>query len=201
MAGGRKLAFCKEQALDAAMQVFWKKGFHGASLADLTEGMGINKPSMYATFGNKEELFVQATEYYMEKFGKSHTQYLHELDKPLKERLQNYLMSVIAGQCNEKLPKGCYISLCVAEAAGEEMPESALETVSRVSLYTLSILTQLFAEDSEARDLGLDNNAEEKALFLVAVLNGTAVMARAGKNQQDLSQLVSYALAGVDLAD
>ena len=59
MSGGRKIAFDKQHALAAAMHVFWKKGFSGASLADLTTAMGINKPSLYAAFGNKESLFIQ----------------------------------------------------------------------------------------------------------------------------------------------
>ena len=61
MAGGRQRSFDKQQALENAMRVFWQKGFIGASLMDLTESMGINKPSMYAAFGNKEQLFIQAT--------------------------------------------------------------------------------------------------------------------------------------------
>ena len=59
MAAGRPRSFCTEKALDSAMQVFWRKGYEGASMAELTEAMGMNKPSIYAAFGNKEELFRQ----------------------------------------------------------------------------------------------------------------------------------------------
>lgn len=61
---GRPRAFDKEVALEKALEVFWRKGYDGTSLADLTEAMGINKPSMYSTFGNKDQLFLQAIELY-----------------------------------------------------------------------------------------------------------------------------------------
>ena len=66
MVSGRRKSFDEDQALGSAMEVFWAKGYVGASLSDLTKSMGINKPSMYSTFGNKEALFIKATEYYIE---------------------------------------------------------------------------------------------------------------------------------------
>src|SRR5690349_21378862 len=64
---GRPRAFDESTALDAAMEVFWRKGYEGASLSDLTDAMGINRPSLYAAFGNKEDLFEKALDRYAEK--------------------------------------------------------------------------------------------------------------------------------------
>src|ERR1700721_458843 len=61
---GRPRSFNTEDALDAAMQVFWSKGYEGASLADLTAAMGINRPSLYAAFGDKEALFRKVLDRY-----------------------------------------------------------------------------------------------------------------------------------------
>src|SRR5258708_26956780 len=63
---GRQLGFVENEALEAAMRVFWEKGYEGATLADLTEAMGINRSSMYATFGDKEALFRLAIDRYAE---------------------------------------------------------------------------------------------------------------------------------------
>ncbi len=66
MVQGKNKSFDETTALTAAMNVFWQKGYVAASLTDLTKSMGINKPSMYHTFGNKEALFVKSTKYYIE---------------------------------------------------------------------------------------------------------------------------------------
>src|SRR5437763_13880440 len=65
-APGRQRAFDTDRALDRALEVFWRKGYEGASLADLTKAMGINRPSLYAAFGSKEELFRKALDRYLE---------------------------------------------------------------------------------------------------------------------------------------
>src|SRR5437870_1873268 len=64
MAMGRPRAFDIDKALDCALLIFWRKGYEGASLSDLTEAMGINRPSLYAAFGNKENLFRESLDRY-----------------------------------------------------------------------------------------------------------------------------------------
>ena len=64
MAAGRPRSFCTEKALDSAMQVFWRKGYEGTSMVDLTEAIGINSPSLYAAFGSKDGLFRAVLERY-----------------------------------------------------------------------------------------------------------------------------------------
>ena len=64
MAGGRPRAFDVDEALDRALEVFWRQGYEGTALSDLTAAMGINRPSLYATFGNKEALFRKVLDRY-----------------------------------------------------------------------------------------------------------------------------------------
>jgi AcrR family transcriptional regulator len=65
---GRPREFDTTAALDAAMRVFWEKGYEGATLTDLTNAMRINRSSMWAAFGNKEELFKQAFGRYIDTY-------------------------------------------------------------------------------------------------------------------------------------
>src|SRR6516225_9529344 len=78
MPAGRPRGFNLEQALDRALDVFWRKGYEGATLPDLTRAMGINRPSLYAAFGNKEALFKKAIDRYVEGPGCHVTEALAE---------------------------------------------------------------------------------------------------------------------------
>ena len=98
-----KRTFDDEKALESAMGVFWKKGYAGASLAELTQSMGINKPSMYRTFGNKEALFLKATQRYIEKNAQPHFVHLQQEGIPLAQRIKNYMTSVVSEQCTQKI--------------------------------------------------------------------------------------------------
>lgn len=199
MASGRKLTFDKQQALQAAMHVFWKKGYGGASLTELTGSMGINKPSLYSAFGNKEALFVQATNYYVETIGAKHGAFLLQANTPLQKRLRLFLTSLIQGQCDKNNPKGCYISLCAAETEGEDIPQAAKDKILEVSDLTYNALVQLFTEDAEAQQYKLNTQAQNHARFLMAVIHGTAAMARAGKNQKALEPIIDNAVKGLGL--
>lgn len=197
MAGGRKLEFDKQAALEAAMRVFWQKGYLGASLSDLTNSMGINKPSMYSAFGNKEKLFLKATHYYIEHYAKSHSALLTMPDTPLKTRLKNYLMSVVAGQCDAAQPKGCYVTLCMSEAASGCMPREASELLSEAAVFMPNLFEAFFTQDPQAIEAGLNKAAKRNALCLATTIAGTATMARAELSLADLEPVIDNTLKGL----
>src|ERR1700724_4390739 len=88
MAMGRPREFDPDQVLDRALRVFWRSGYEGASMADLTEAMGITRPSLYAAFGNKEELFRKALDRYVDGPGG----YVHiALAKPTAREVGDHL--------------------------------------------------------------------------------------------------------------
>lgn len=199
MTGGRKREFCKEAALEAAMQVFWQKGFQGASLSDLTQSMGINKPSMYSAFGNKEELFLKATDHYIKTIAKVHVPFLSMPDTQLAVRLKRYLMSVVSEQCSAAHPKGCYIVFTVTEAASGGLPDDARDLVLGAAQYITDLLTNLFRCDPEAKEAGLSHRAGQHALSLATTIHGTATMARSGKTAEELEPVIDNALRGLGL--
>ena len=105
MAVGRPRAFDVEKALDQALSVFWEKGYEGASLPDLTEAMGINRPSLYAAFGNKEKLFRKA----LDRYEAGHTAFVGDaLAQPTARKVVEHLFSggieLVTGPRN---PRGC----------------------------------------------------------------------------------------------
>ena len=126
MAAGRHRSFDKDNALEKAMRIFWQNGYPGTSLTDLTNIMGINKSSLYAAFGNKEKLFNQTIEFYLNKHGVVHSAELFKTELSLKERVRNYLFSIANMLTNEDLPKGCFICNATSEIAGNCLPKSII---------------------------------------------------------------------------
>src|SRR6266852_3547435 len=123
---GRPRAFDVDEALDKALKVFWRKGFEGTSLPDLTKAMGINRPSLYAAFGNKEELFRKVLDRYVNGplayFGKA-------LAAPkARDVIEQIFFGAARMAGDPRLPAGCLMvqgALAVGNAAGSVRKEAA----------------------------------------------------------------------------
>ncbi|QFU22375.1 TetR/AcrR family transcriptional regulator [Shewanella eurypsychrophilus] len=194
MASGRKRNFDIDGALEKATLVFWQKGFVGASMTDLTESMGINKPSLYSTFGNKEQLFVTATEHYLAKYAAPHVEMLQQQNLSIKQRLLNYLLSVIEMHCDVSLPKGCFVSLCAAESASHDMPQSAMDAILTIQGSHQKLLTDFFKEEKAQGKLEQNFDVEANVNYIMTFIHGLAVLARSGKTLHELTQAVHVAV-------
>ena len=128
MAVGRPRNFDPEKALEKALRVFWRRGYEGASLPELTKAMGINRPSMYATFGNKEQLFKKAVDRYCEE----PTAYLAEcLAAPtVREVAERLIRGTAERLACPKNPRGCLI-LQGALACGKESESIRRDLIAR----------------------------------------------------------------------
>jgi AcrR family transcriptional regulator len=194
---GRKKSFDENTALHAAMAVFWQKGYVGASLTDLTKRMGINKPSMYSAFGNKEALFVKATQCYIDTKMKSHVELLFKQGVPLKQRLKNHMMSIVSMQCDSEQAKGCYLALCQSELVSGDIPEQAEQLLKEADVMPIQLYTEFFKSDDESIESGLDKNAQANGLSVYTILKGTASMARSGIDKSQLEYSIDCMLAGI----
>lgn len=199
MAVGRKKIFDEDVALKAAMDVFWEKGYIGASLSELTQRMGINKPSLYSTYGNKEALFLRATQHYCDNKIGYLSDFLKNTDHTLKERLKTYMMSIVSVQCESPKARGCYIVQCQTEVASGDIPVKASQLLNDAGIYVQTLLAELLTNDHEAKQLGLDKGAKVKAFCLASTLRGTATMARCGHDISELEPVIEHSLKGIGL--
>jgi len=190
MAGGRQLQFDKQYALEQAMLIFWEKGFVGTSLSELTIKMGINKPSLYATFGNKEELYVSATQHYIEQHATPHIKLLHTENQSFKTRLKDYLSSIATMLCDEANPGGCYVAVALNELAGESLPPKASQTILDASQFAENYLREFVIVEKNKGDLKTELEAEELSLMLFTFLHGIAAIARNGKSLQQIQSAI-----------
>src|SRR6185437_14917527 len=130
MRTGRPRAFCVEETLDRAMTVFWRHGYEGASMSDLTAAMGINSPSLYACFGSKEGLFRAVVERYEER---RRNFMEHVLAAPdVGEMARRFLHGVadFAADTSGKNPPGCLL-LQSGLSCGEETIPDMLPAIAR----------------------------------------------------------------------
>src|SRR5437763_2169446 len=107
MPSGRTRQFDVDEALDRALEVFWARGYEGASLPDLERAMGINRPSLYAAFGNKAALFRKA----MDRYQEGPARFVREaLEEPTARRMAERLIrGGVALVSNPKQPRGCFV--------------------------------------------------------------------------------------------
>ena len=189
-AGGRPRAFDEDQALDGAIDVFWRLGYEGASLTELTRAMGINKPSMYAVFGSKEELFVRA----LERYG---LLYRVRLDAVLAksttyEVLESYLRSVA-----ESATRGS-VAGCLSIQGGLSCAPDNARIPQLLAEYRQGLedsVAKALSQTVDATQPGVDTAA--LAGYAVTVGQGIAVHAAAGVTSARLDAVVDVALAGL----
>jgi AcrR family transcriptional regulator len=136
---GRPREFDLDAALDAAVTVFWKKGYEGTSLPDLTAAMGINRPSLYAAFGNKEALFRKAVERYLNSVGASVMSALAE--PKVRDAMRRYLTAGLCG-ADSKQPRGCML-INAALACGDKAEPIRQELAGRRSQMECAIRARL----------------------------------------------------------
>lgn len=191
MAGGRQRQFDIDAALDSAMRVFWEKGYAGSSLTELTHSMGINKPSMYATFGNKEALFIQAVDHYTETYSKKYLPLLHQENKALKQRLYEYATAIIEMQCDQSTPAGCYLVECISDLEGETIPVRASEAVRKAVSFHEAYLNAFLKEEKQKGNLNSETSEEMISLYLLTFFSGVSSLLRGGKSKKDIDALLN----------
>ena len=176
---GRPLAFDPNEALDAAMHVFWLKGYEGASLGDLTDAMGINKPSLYARFGDKRGLFLAALERYNATVGAPNLQKVLD-GKTVRETISGYFSVINASLTSPETPPGCMLSSVATDMAGRD--DEIRMLIADLLVSTEAFLTQRF---KELRDSPIDE--QTLAEIIVSFGQSLAARARVGATRVDLN--------------
>jgi AcrR family transcriptional regulator len=188
---GRPREFDADDALASALRVFWQRGYEGASMAELTEAMGITKPSLYACFGNKEALFRKALDLYesekLSYVGKA-------LEAPTARGVAERLLTgAISVHCSESDPQGC-MGVINSLACGAEAEPIRKEIIERRASSEAAIIARFERARLEG-DLNADADPRALAMYLLTVMQGLSVRASSGPCRESLESVVSTALA------
>jgi AcrR family transcriptional regulator len=188
---GRPREFCVDHALTQALRVFWTKGYEGASLTDLTDAMGITRPSLYAAFGNKESLFRKALDLYeREKMA-----YIGQaMAQPTARKVaETMLRGALENVCGNDEPHGC-LRVIASVACGPAAESIHQEIIQRGEIFKSAIVERFDRAKAEG-DLPADIDTLGLTGVLVAWLQGISVQANQGIGRKDLERLVRTALS------
>ena len=186
MSVGRPREFDVDKALDQAMLVFWKKGYEGASLLELTQAMGINRPSLYAAFGNKEALFRKALDRYAEGPGR-HVREAFLLPTA-REVVEQFLRGSVELITRSGSLRGCMI-VQSAMACGDSSDPSRREMAKRRASIQKA-LRERFEQAIIDGDLPKETDAEDLARYVATISNGLSVQASGGASRDALMRVV-----------
>lgn len=190
MAVGRPRAFDREKALDKALEVFWRQGYEGTSVAELTRAMGINPPSLYAAFGNKEGLFREAVDRYAKK-GADHVR--EAMAEPtVRAAVEKLLRGTAERLTDPECPNACML-VSSALSCSEASEEIRNELASRRSCLEKSVNERLQKARSDG-DLPDDADPAALARYVATVCHGMSVQASGGATRKDLMAVVDMTL-------
>lgn len=189
---GRPREFDRAQALEAAMLLFWRKGFAAASMNDLCDAMGVRSPSLYAAFGSKEALYLEAVEHYVRSVGPPVWGKLAE-GATARAGVENLLLTA-----TETLPKsgmipgGCMAALA---AVSDEWPAGIAEVVRKIRVEMLDMLRSRLEAGVANGELPPTTDIEGLSRFYLSVYQGMAVQARDGAAPAELKAIARAAMS------
>ena len=187
---GRPREFCTDHALAMALRVFWSKGYEGASLTDLTEAMGITRPSLYAAFGNKESLFRKALDLYEnEKMAYVGQAIAQPTARKVAETMLRGAVENVAS-CDE--PHGC-LRVIASVTCGPEAESIRAEVMERGKVVHQEIINRFKRAQAEG-DLPAHVDVEGLTDLLKAIFQGISVQASSGATREQLDRLVDTGL-------
>jgi AcrR family transcriptional regulator len=187
---GRPRGFDVDEALDQAVEVFWRQGYEGTTLDDLTSAMGINRPSLYAAFGNKEATFRRAVARYAEV----DMAYVDEaLAQPTARGVaESYLRSNVVAITTPGKPAGC-LSVQGGLAASDE-DRRIVDFLAESRAAGERRIADRLQRALEDGDLAAGERPDDLAKYLTTVSAGLAVQAAAGAARGDLMRVAERAL-------
>lgn len=190
---GRPRTFDRDRALDRALEVFWRKGYEGASLSDLTKAMRINRPSLYAAFGDKEQLFRRV----LDRYAEGHAAYSRDAlnERTARAVIEKLLYGTADSSSDARHPKGC-LFVQGALACGDDASCVKRELTLRREAGEQALHERLRRAKAEG-DLPAASDPAALARYVVSVCQGIAVQAASGASRAELRKIADMAMQAV----
>lgn len=178
----RQKSFDPDDALDKAMRLFWRRGYHATSIQDLVEATGINRASLYGTFGDKEQLFLAAIERYLAVVNRKRLAKLRANPSP-RSALIAYFEDLIAFATGEGRELGCLLTNSAVEFG--ERGEGIGRRIYGLFDEAEETLAGLIERAQERGEVPPDKDPRALARFVLTMINGMRVMSRVKPDDPD----------------
>lgn len=190
-ARGRPRLLDRRKALESALDLFWRHGYEGTSIADLTAAIGVAPPSLYAAFGSKERLYRQALDLYVETYGSFAATALREAPSARRaiERILAQAIEVYAGGPH---PRGCML-VSGALTCASENEEVAHDLAQRRGMAS-ALIQRRFDDAVAAGELPAGTDTRALAAYYAAVVQGLSIQAKDGVAPETLRAIADMAL-------
>ena len=191
----RHKEFDQDEALQKAMEIFWARGYEGTSIQDLVGHMGINRQSMYDTFGDKHSLFLEALDRYREIQSRK---VFEVLERPgsMKKNLRQLFEEAVARSLSAEGRRGCFVGNSMSELAGR-CKETATRTCNSVASAE-KMFQKALQRGKEQGELRRVSDTRAVARFLYSNLQGVLLMAKATRDRKLLNDVVKVTLSVLD---
>jgi AcrR family transcriptional regulator len=187
---GRPLSFDRDAALEKAMLLFWRHGYEGTSLADLTAAMGVTPPSIYAAFGDKKRLFLEAVDRYLS--GPVPSEGIVRDATTAREAAWRLMTTAAAAFAGEATPPGCLLATAAASCSAASADVQADLKEIRLSLEAR--LREKIEDAIATGELTPEADAEALARLIIAVIQGMSSLARDGASRAKLTAIAEAAM-------
>ncbi|MEM7736437.1 MAG: TetR/AcrR family transcriptional regulator [Deinococcota bacterium] len=186
----RPKSFKQAEALEKAMQLFWEKGFEATSIQDLVDTIGINRQSLYNTFGDKKQLFLQSLDLYRTQGLEGILQKLAE-DEPVQQKIADVFRFIIDASIHDS--RGCLIANSTLELANHD-DDVATIVCDNLKNYE-DAFRQVLLEAQQKGELSPDKNPDAIARYLFSSLQGIRVTAKATNDRARLEDIAAITLS------
>jgi TetR/AcrR family transcriptional regulator, copper-responsive repressor len=191
---GRPRGFDPDQALDRALEVFWRDGFQGASLSTLTHAMGINKPSLYAAFGDKASLYLKALQRYGERETAKNNLKALRSESDARRAIESFMRSAVQGLTDPSKPGGCFVVNGSADCGLASTPEAVQDALRLAQQASESAIRDRLKQARKEGQLPPDADIPALAAYFAVVMAGLSVQAKAGAPRPKLDSAVGVAM-------
>ena len=191
----RPRAFEREAVVEKALAVFWRRGYQATSVQDLVDATGLNRGSLYDTFGDKHGLFLEVVDYYRSTVTARRLAQLEE-PGPLRNKITTFFSEVVEFSVGEGRLLGCLMTNSAVELAPHDR-DTCLAVAANMGAMEAAF-RRVLTRAKKNGELAADKSPVDLARFLTATANGLRVMAKVTPDRATLSSVVRVALQALD---